>query len=183
MPVPDRRECWSVDPERSALAFSLRHSLLGHIRGQFSCWGGRVQLDLVDPLKTSLHIWADMSSLDTGSQERNEAIFATELFDALGEPALTFDGDVVEMRGDGHALVRGWLGLRSFGEEVTVALDLSPFVVGESGPRLVAVAQASIDRRALGLRRARDVRDWLSEWLVSPTIEMTAQVEARPAPR
>jgi polyisoprenoid-binding protein YceI len=174
------RDCWYIDTEKSSLTFSVRHALLGEIRGEFLCWGGFVRVDAHGDGAPSVHVWIDLSSLDTGSPKRNEAILATELFDVASEPALAFDAEGIDVGASGSAMLHGSLTLQSFRQTVSVSVEVNRLGRGPSEPGLVATARASIDRRALGLRRGSAVKDWLSERLVAPTIEMNAQIEAKP---
>jgi polyisoprenoid-binding protein YceI len=133
--------------------------------------------------RTAVHVWVDLSSLDTGSRKRNDAILDTELFDIHWEPALVFDGEVARVD-DRSLVLTGWLGLHALRERLSVWVELErPAVVGEEATELVATAHASIDRRVLGLRRRRGAGGWLSERLVGRTIEMDARIVATPAAR
>jgi polyisoprenoid-binding protein YceI len=174
--------CWKIDADRSSLTFRLRHGLLGEIRGRFRCWGGYVWLATDDPSSVAVHVWAELSSLDTGSRARNDAIFASELFDVCWEPAIVFDSERFEPGSGGPALAFGWLSLHSFRKRIAVSIEEAGLAeVGPSnGRRFVGSASAAIDRHAFGLRRQRRPRDWLSEKLVGQTIEVTAHVEATP---
>jgi polyisoprenoid-binding protein YceI len=172
------RECWSIDTEESSLIFSVRHALLGEIRGEFCCWGGRVLLDSCAPSQPSVHVWVDLSSLDTGSRRRNDAILETELFDIQWQPGLVFDGDRIEQTLDGRTTLTGWLDLHCLRQQISI--DVTRVPSDEKAAELIATARASIDRRAFGLRREATARDWLSERLVDRTIEMTALIVARP---
>jgi polyisoprenoid-binding protein YceI len=182
MSASSGREHWKIDTERSTLSFTLRHGAHRRISGQFRCWGGQLVVDPRDPRRPSVHIWVELSSLDTGSERRNQAILATELFDVAWEPALVFDSETVEANGPGGLVMKGWLGLHSFRKPIVVSVELgSPDGAGAEAAPLVATARASIDRHAFGLRRESRARDWLSERLVGRIIEMTAHVEAAPA--
>ena len=176
------RECWDIDTELSSLTFNLRHALLGHIHGEFSCWGGHVLIDPRASSPPSVHVWVDLSSLDTGSRKRDDAILDTELFDIQLQPALVFDGDRLEHKDDGRVVLIGWLGLNSLWKQISIDVTVSR-PPGANPAEFVATAQAAIDRRAFGLRRQARAADWLSERFVDRTIEMTAQIVATLAAR
>jgi polyisoprenoid-binding protein YceI len=181
------RECWKIDTDRSSLTFKLRHALRGQIRGRFRCWGGHIWLAPDDAARAEVHVWAELSSLDTGSRARDDAILSTELFDIQWEPAIVFDSERVEPAEGGAAVVLGWLSLHSIRKPIAVTIEATPLASGGSdGPRFSGNARATLDRHAFGLRRERRPRDWLSERLVDETIEVTAHIEAvraRPNPR
>ena len=178
-PRIDARERWRINPERSTLRFSIGHADLREIRGQFHCWGGIFLLDPVDSKRSTLRVWVDLSSIDTGSTARDAFILATELFDTHWEPALVFDSERVEITGVGRGVVVGHLALHSFVKEIAVAIKAKPPLRDAKGVwHLVYNARTSIDRGALGLRRNRHIKDWLGESVVGENIEIAAHVEA-----
>jgi polyisoprenoid-binding protein YceI len=172
-------ESWEIDAVRSSLTFSLRHALLGEIRGQFRCWGGRITLDERSPTRPKVHVWVELSSLETGSPKRTQAILDTELFDVRWEPAVVFDGDRLQRQDDGRVSLTGEAELHSIRRPLSLSVDVMPSRDADAvTPTLLATAHASVDRRAFGLRRERTARDWLSERLVDRNIEIVAQVVA-----
>jgi polyisoprenoid-binding protein YceI len=175
-------DLWKIDPERSSLTFNLRHTLLGEIRGQLRCWGGRVLVDPVDPTLLAVHVWADLSSLDTGSTRRNDALLDADLFDMQWEPALVFDSDSVEVVDGGGAVVMGWLSVGSSRKRMAISVQAgSAFSADAEAPRFVAKARAAIDRHEFGLHRHKRAWDWLSEQFVGRHIDIVAHVELVPA--
>ena len=173
------QELWTIDVDRSALRFSLRHKLLGEIGGQFHCWGGQLRIDSANPREAEVRIWVELSSIDTGSASLDEQILRTELFDQRDEPALEFDGERLEMGASYHFTLLGWLGLHSFRKEISVAVADCALETGTSAPpRFVCTARASVERKALGLRRQRGLDHWLSEQLLGETIDIAAHIEA-----
>jgi polyisoprenoid-binding protein YceI len=175
----DSQEQWKIDVEHSTLHFSVRHKLLGEISGEFRCWGGRVRVDELTPQKTAVRIWVELSSIDTGSRSRDDALLRTELFDQRWEPALEFDGERLEVDAADHLALVGWLGLHSLRKEISVAVDAYALEVSASKPaRFTCTARASIDRRALGLTRKLGAGHWLSDQLLGDAIDIMARVEA-----
>jgi polyisoprenoid-binding protein YceI len=175
----DSQEHWKIDVDCSTLQFSVRHKLLGEIRGQFRCWGGQLRLDGANPQKAAVRIWVELSSIDTGSRSRDDEILRTDLFDQRWEPALEFDGERLEIDASDHLALVGWLGLHSVRKKIRVAVDAYALEVGAlKSPRFACSARASIDRRALGLGRTPGVGHWLSDQLLGDTIDIMARVEA-----
>jgi polyisoprenoid-binding protein YceI len=175
----DARERWRIDFGRSTLEFSIGHSVLREIRGRFHCWGGLLLVDKADLRRSAIRIWVDMSSIDTGSTERDEFILATEPFDVHWEPALVFDSERVEIGGVGRGIVVGRVALHGFSREIAVAVEAKAPQPDERGAwHVVYTARASIDRGALGLRRNRYITDWLGEGVVGEAIEIVAHVDA-----
>jgi polyisoprenoid-binding protein YceI len=179
MEAPSEEACWTIDPERSSLCFSVRHALLGEIRGHFRCWGGSVVRARGDASRVAVHVWAELSSLDAGTRAHTDAILDTELFDVHWEPAVVFDSERCEVSEGGHAVLVGWLSLHTFRKRIEVSVDVTPTDDGRAQARLVGNARATLDRRTFGLRRRARARDWLSERLVDRDVQVTAHVELR----
>jgi polyisoprenoid-binding protein YceI len=174
----DVRERWRIDPDRSTLSFSIGHAVLGKISGEFHCWGGVALLDKVDLQRSAVRIWVDLSSVDTGSEKRDRDILASELFDLALEPALMFDSERVVMVGVGEGVVVGRLAVHTLGKEIAVAVQANAPRRDDRGTwHLAFTARTSIDRGALGMRRNRDVSDWLGEKVMGRTIDIAAYVE------
>jgi polyisoprenoid-binding protein YceI len=175
----DARESWRIDPDRSNLTFRLTHARLGEILGRFGCWGGRVVVDPARPDRPRVWIWVELSSIETGSRERDDEILKTELFEHPWEPALEFDGDRLEVGPAGGLRLLGWLSLRAARTAASIELDAPLLDVDPAGrPRFVCSAHASIGRKALGLHRRGKVEDWLSDRLLGDEIELVAHLEA-----
>jgi polyisoprenoid-binding protein YceI len=175
----DTREMWKIDPESSTLRFSVRHKLLGQLRGQFECWGGQILFDWADPKRSAVRVWVDLSSIDTGSKARDEYILSTHLFDMQWEPGLVFDSEHVDIDDARHAAVVGWLTLQSIRKQVVVEIEASVPQLERSGAlRFIGTARASINRATFGLRRPHQLGDLLSDGMLGEEIEMVAQIEA-----
>jgi polyisoprenoid-binding protein YceI len=177
----DARESWRIDPERSELRFSIGHVVLGEIQGRFDCWGGSILLDRTRPSQSTVRIWVDLSSVNTGLERRDRYILTTELFDTHEEPGLVFDSARVEITRLNHGIVAGRLSVRSFGQDIEVGVEAETLRRDDAGrPRAIYAACASIDRLAIGLRRKRGIRDWLGERVLGRTIQISAHIEATP---
>lgn len=182
-PVLDPRERWRVDSERSALTFRVGHAVLPDIEGKFDCWGGAMLLDTTEPTRSSVRIWVDLSSLDTGSAERDQYILSTEPFDVRWEPAVVFDSERLEISDLSHGRVVGGLTIQACRQEISVTVEArdpppQPDASGTAARRRY-VARGALTRSAFGLRRTpRHVGDWLADKLLYDTIEFTAYIEA-----
>jgi polyisoprenoid-binding protein YceI len=153
-PTDGHLERWEVDAKHSRLRFVLRHFIVQQIKGEFRSWGGTLYLDRADARLSSLHVWVDLASVDTGSTERDAHIRSDEFLDVARLPRAEFDSTSIELR-EGHALVHGLLLLHG----VTRDLDLEIMVPPDTGD----VAQASysvkgtVNRQSFGLHWNQDL--------------------------
>ena len=144
--------------------------------------GRQILFDREDPRRSRVRIWVDLSSIDTGSEERNDYILSTGLFDMRWEPALVFDSEHVDIDDVQHGAVVGSLTLQSIRKQIVVNIEASVPQRDSSGAwRFIGTARTSISRAAFGLRRPRRPGDLLSDEMLGDDIEMAAEIEATPA--
>ena len=169
---------WQIDPERSTLTFALRHIVIREIRGTFTRWGGTVSIDESDLAMSTLRIWVDLASVETGDSERDDHVRSSEFFAVERFPQATFLGtDVRGESGEGNAAVRGRLHLH--GCEADVDLQVTK---GDpcTTDRAIYAVRGRIDRRQFGLRWNQDLD--VGGVVVGDQIQIVAHVElVRPA--
>ena len=115
-------ERWEIDPARSKLTFTLRHLVISEIKGSFGRWGGTLYLDRGQPSLSSVQVWIDVSTIDTGEPERDDHIRSSEFLDAKQLPRAEFESSAVEEK-DGRAVVRGRLRLHGVTRDIDVVVE------------------------------------------------------------
>ena len=63
---------WSIDPVHSEGGFSVRHRMVSKVRGKFKT--SPVSSSPEDPLASSVTAEIDLTSIDTGSPQRDDHI-------------------------------------------------------------------------------------------------------------
>ena len=147
-------ERWEIDPARSKLTFTLRHLIVSEIKGIFQRWGGTLYLDRAQPQLSSVHVWIDVATIDTGEPERDDHIRSSEFLDVERLPRAEFDSSSVE-REDGRAIVHGRLALHGVTRDLDV--DVDPYIVPPAGGQAVYHLRAKVDRQSFGLHWNQDL--------------------------
>ncbi|HVY41334.1 MAG TPA: YceI family protein [Polyangia bacterium] len=170
-------QSWRIDLARSTLRFSLRHVVVRQIAGQFKRWGGTIVVDEVDPIRSRLHVWVDLASLDTGDPSRDAQARSPEFFDVDRFPRATFASTQVRLPDLGNPTVQGRL--RLHGVEAEMALE----IIGreerkdpDGSERAVYTVTGRLDRRDFGLRWNRDLD--VGGIVVGEQVQIDAHVEA-----
>jgi polyisoprenoid-binding protein YceI len=161
------RERWEIDGSRSTLTFALRHFVVGEIKGTFGRWGGVLLLDPAHLGRSSLEVWFELSSVDTGDPERDAHLRSPELLDAARFPRAELRSTGIALRGDGDAIVSGRLDLHG----VTRDVELAIVAEGHAHYR----ASAKIDRQEFGLHWNQDLD--VGGIVVGDNVEIAAHVE------
>ncbi len=166
---------WWIDADGSSLEFSLRHIVVGQIRGRFTRWGGTVKLDVADVEKSGVRVWVDLSSVETGDPERDEQVRSSEFFDIARFGPAVFTSTRVELADGIHPVIVGILELHGVKAEVTI--EITEDLPWQSDPRALKIAfpiRARFDRRDFGLRWNQDLD--VGGIVVGDEVELTARV-------
>jgi polyisoprenoid-binding protein YceI len=169
------REHWQIDPSKSKLSFAVRHIVVSEIRGTFTNWGGDLFLDLAEPAASSVDIWVDVASLETGDYERDHHIRSSEFLNIARFPKAEFESTEVRREGDGAAVMTGRLALH--GVSQTVELQVSAKRSWNDGlgrKRSEYLVRGALDRQQFGLRWNQDLD--IGGVVVGDKIVLTADV-------
>jgi polyisoprenoid-binding protein YceI len=143
---------WKIDPSHSTVGFSVRHLVISNVRGEFSKYDAKVQLDDADPSRSSVEATIDAASIDTRSADRDGHLRSPDFFDVAKYPTITFRSTKVAMAGPDRLRVTGDLTLHGVTRPVTLEVTTSQEVKGLYGEtRRGYTATAQLDRRDFGL--------------------------------
>lgn len=166
---------WRIDPGHAEVGFVGRHLVFTKVRGRFRNVSGVIQI-AEDPNATTVEVEIDMSSVESGSDQRDEHLRSEDLFDVERYPAATFRGAANGWAGRTGKLV-GDLTIRGVTRPVALEVEYHGFVRDPwGGDRIVFSASTAINRE-----------DWGVNWnmpleagglLVSKEIRIELELEA-----
>jgi polyisoprenoid-binding protein YceI len=176
----EHRERWLIDPERSTMLFRLRHLVVSEIGGRFRRLGGDLLLDPQEPARSTVRVWIDLASIETGSVERDDHVVSPEFLDVVKFPRAEFWSSAIEVRDPAAVTVTGKLALHGTVRPVELEverLELEPPPAGraDAGRRSAYTARARLNRQSFGLRWNQDLDS--GGVVVGDEIELTARVE------
>lgn len=141
---------WTIDPGHADVAFVGRHLGLTKVRGRFTGIDGSVQV--ADPIESStIEVIIDMTTVESGSVDRDAHLRSSELFDIDMHPTATFRSTGVEA---GHTAGRitGDLTIKGVTRAVTLDVDyLGQAVDPWDNERAVFIASTTINRNDWGV--------------------------------
>lgn len=89
---------WTIDPVHSSITFSVRHLIVGKVRGRFSDFAGSITVPENGTPSMSASI--AVASVDTGNPSRDEHLRAPDVFGTNEFPTATLAS--VDMHGTGN---------------------------------------------------------------------------------
>jgi polyisoprenoid-binding protein YceI len=141
---------WSIDPVHSDVSFTVRHMVVGVIRGRFARFSGEI-VTAEDPLDSSVTAEIEMGSVDTGNGERDDDLRSASYFDVEKYPTMTYRSTGVHHTDSGF-LVDGELSIRDVTRSVPLSVELNGITSNGKGGTLVGFsATAEINRRDFGI--------------------------------
>jgi polyisoprenoid-binding protein YceI len=144
---------WTIDPDHSVVAFSIRHMMIAMIRGQFNKISGVIRYEPADMTRSSVELAIDVASVFTGIQKRDDHLRSPDFFDVGNHPLMTFKSTHIGTGAGDHVHVTGELTIRGITRQITAAAEFSgpvrdPFGDGTS---MGFAASFLIDREEFGM--------------------------------
>lgn len=140
---------WTIDPTHAEIGFSVRH-LMSKVRGTFETFESTL-VTAEDVTSSTVTVSVDLSSVNTGTADRDQHLRSSDFFDAEAHRTMTFTSTGIRVQGDG-LVVTGDLTVR----DVTHPIDLAVELLGEGGDpwggtRVGVEATGEISRKAFGI--------------------------------
>jgi polyisoprenoid-binding protein YceI len=179
-PVQAAPETYNVDPEHTAVTFSIRH-LFSKVPGRFSTFSGIVQIDESQLEHGSVEFTIETASIDTNEPARDRHLRSDAFFDADNHPQITFRSTKVRKTGEDKLEVDGELSIRGISK--TVTLDVEVLGFGE----LYGVRRAAFE-----IRTRIDRHDFKVSWndvveggglILGDDVDILINLEAKKAAR
>jgi polyisoprenoid-binding protein YceI len=140
---------WTIDPTHTEVAFTVRH-LMSKVRGTFKTFEGSIVV-ADDLLSSSAEATIDLSSVDTGTPQRDDHLRSSDFFDAATQPTMTFRSTNLRTDGDGF-VATGDLTVKGVTRQVELDVELLGVGTDPFGNERVGLeATAQISRKDFGI--------------------------------
>ena len=137
---------WAIDPVHSEVGFSVRHMMVSKVRGRFTSFSGEI-VTAEDPTQSSVTAEIDLSSINTGQEQRDEHIKSADFFEVETYPTMTYRSTGIKAE-DGEYLLEGDLTLKGVTRNVPLKLEVHGFSQDPyGGYRAGFTATGEINRR------------------------------------
>ena len=141
---------WAVDPVHSEVSFTVRHMMVSKVRGRFDSFEGTI-VTAANPLDSTVTASVDLSSINTGQEQRDAHIRSADFFEVEKHTHMTFASTGIRVDG-GDFLLDGDLTLKGVTKPVTFKLEVSGFGPDAyGGTRVGFSATTEINRSEFGV--------------------------------
>ncbi len=114
---------WKQDPNHSKLGFTVTHFSISDITGYFTNFDVTVTASQPDFSDAVIELTADINSINTGIDARDNHLKTADFFDAATYPTMTFKSSSIEKSGDKQYKLKGNLTMHGITKEITVDLN------------------------------------------------------------
>ncbi len=142
---------YALDPSHTRLGFAARHMAVSKVRGQFTEFGGTLEL-AEDPADSKVSVTIQPGSVDTRDETRDNHLRTNDFFDVETHPTWTFVSTAIRPVNATEWKVDGDLTIRGVTRPVTLDATLEGVVQDPYGNHRVGFsATTSIDRDEFGV--------------------------------
>jgi polyisoprenoid-binding protein YceI len=141
---------WKADPAHTEIAFSVRHLMVGKVRGRFTSYDVTI-VTSEDPRSSSVATTIDLASVDTGNEPRDNHLRSADYFEVEKYPTMSYRSTGIRRTDDGWG-IDGELTLHGVTREVPLAVEVNGFVPDQwGGQRAGFSVTGRINRRDFGI--------------------------------
>jgi polyisoprenoid-binding protein YceI len=166
---------WNIDTVHSEVGFSVRHMMVSKVRGRFTKFSGQL-VTADDPLQSSVTAEIDLTSINTGQEQRDQHIQSADFFEVETYPTMTYKSTGIRVE-DGEYILDGDLTLKGVTKNVPLRLELQGF--GEDpygGYRAGFTATGEINRRDFNVNFNAPMQNGGA--IVADKIQLHLEIEA-----
>ncbi|CAN5735251.1 YceI family protein [soil metagenome] len=124
---------WILDPTHSEVQFKIKHLMISTVTGQFNNFSGSIETEGDDFSKARIKFSAEIASISTNNEQRDEHLKNGDFFNAAKYPELSFEGTNMEKNGEDRFTVTGTLTMKGISKEVSLGVEYGGIAVDPWG--------------------------------------------------
>ncbi|WP_372636941.1 YceI family protein [Fodinibius sp.] len=143
---------WNIDPTHSEVQFKVKHLVISTVTGSFGSYDGKIEADGADFENAKASFTADIDSITTNNNDRDQHLKSDDFFNAEEYPQLKFESTNFEKVTDGKYKVTGDLTIRDVTKEIELDVVHGGTVTDQYGQTKAGFeVEGSINRKEFGL--------------------------------
>ena len=144
---------WILDPSHSEVQFKVKHMMISNVSGKFTKFDASLETEGEDFMTAKITFTADIASISTGQDPRDEHLKSAEFFDAAQFPQLKFVATKYEnVDNDGSYEVYGDLTIHGVTKNIKLDAEFGGVIKDPWGnTRAGITASGKINRKEFGL--------------------------------
>jgi polyisoprenoid-binding protein YceI len=111
---------WNIDIAHSEIGFKVKHLMISTVKGVFTSFEGIISAEDETFDNASVSFSADVKSLTTKNEGRDNHIHSSDFFDEINFPKITFISNSVKAKGDGNLEITGDLTMKGVSKSISL---------------------------------------------------------------
>ncbi|HXS35209.1 MAG TPA: YceI family protein [Flavipsychrobacter sp.] len=143
---------WELDPTHSEVQFKVKHLVISTVTGTFKKFNVNVETNGNDFTTAKIHFNADVNSVSTNNEQRDNHLKSPDFFDAANHPQLEFEGTKLEKISDDEYKLHGNLTIREITKSITLNVEFGGIIQDPWGnTRVGFTIEGKVNRKEYGL--------------------------------
>lgn len=144
---------WKIDPTHSEVQFKAKHLVISTVTGHFESFDAEVENEGNSFEGADIHFEADVNSITTNNEDRDNHLKSDDFFNAEEFPKLTFDSTSFEKTGENTYRLAGDLTIRDVTKEIELDVEYGGTVEDPwGGTRAGFEVSGTLNRKDFGLK-------------------------------
>jgi polyisoprenoid-binding protein YceI len=114
---------WVVDPTHSELGFKIKHLMISNVSGSLKNFEAEAEMDEADFSSAKINLSAEMASLTTNNEQRDNHLRTSDFFEVEKYPELKFRSTRIEKINNDNYVLYGDLTLKGVTKPVKLNVE------------------------------------------------------------
>jgi len=143
---------WNLDPAHSEVQFKVKHLMISTVTGYFTEFSSTVEADNDDFTNARVDFTAQIASISTGQEMRDNHLKSDDFFNAEAFPTMTFRSTELAKTSGHHYTLTGDLTIRNITKTVTLDVEFGGIMKDPYGNIKAGFEVSSVlNRKEFGL--------------------------------
>ncbi len=143
---------WTIDTAHSEITFKVKHLVISTVTGKFRDFDASIESDNEDFENAAISFEANIDSIETGNQDRDNHLKSEDFFNAPEYPKMTFESASFKKTGNGEYKLIGDLTIRNNTKQVELDAEYGGTVIDPYGNTKAGFdVTGKINRKEFGL--------------------------------
>lgn len=143
---------WTLDKSHANVSFTVVHLMISEVDGNFKKFDASIKSDKADFSDAAIEFSADVSSINTGNDMRNEHLQGDGWFDAAKFPSLTFKSTSVKKVSENNYKISGNLTMKGLTKPFSMDALIRGPIDGRGGKKVIGIkATGTVNRADFGV--------------------------------
>ena len=114
---------WNLDPTHSEIGFKVKHMMITNVSGSFGKFDVQVETEGNDFSTATIDFTAELDSISTGNNDRDNHLKSGDFFDTAKYPSLRFVSTKLVKKSEGNFELHGDLVIRDVKKAVKLDVE------------------------------------------------------------